>query len=218
MAAVGLAASFVLAATLASTASAHAAKPPTVKHLSCLQRFPTQTMSQYTGAPMAIIGHVYNNPLHSWEYKEGSSGQLTKIGSLCFYQTTEPVPASWPTNGYPDESFVELGYDANPKLWGRFTALYRSNDGAFDGTENYPSSDLPTYSPVALGYGSKAFLLTFDQWTYQGYDAADADGYPEYLYAVVVLSRRHSLLLFAAAGLSATQTKSVATGLLKTDF
>ena len=207
-AAVGLVVSFVLLAIPTGVAGAHKLKQQT-----CLQRFSTTRMSGYSAVPMMLIGKpIKDSATSPWEYRDGSPAQLTKIGTVCIYNNSGTDPVDWPAG---HDAVVGLGYSAKPSLWGKFAAFYRSGLAWFDGHEDYSS----TYSPLKLGHGSKSFLLTFDQWVRYGYSATDdPGGFPEFYYAVIVLSKHHNLLMFSCMGLSAAQTESVASGMLNTGF
>jgi hypothetical protein len=207
-AAVGVVVSFVLLAIPTGVASAHKLKQQT-----CIQRFSTARMSGYSTVPMKLIGKPIKDSVTSpWEYTDDGAAQLTKIGTVCVYTNSGPDPADWPPG---HDAVVGLGYNAKPSLWGKFAAIYRSDSGWFDGHEDYSSA----YSPLKLGNGSKSFLLTFDQWVRYGYSATDdPGGFPEFYYAVIVLSKHHNLLMFSCLGLSAAQTESVASGMLNSGF
>jgi hypothetical protein len=207
-AAVGFVASFALLAIPTGVAGAHRLEQQT-----CLQRFSATKMSGYSTVPMMLIGKPIKDSVTTpWQYMDGSSAQLTKTGTVCVYNNSGVDPVDWPAG---HDAVVGLGYNAKPSLWGKFEAHYRSSLGWFDGHENYHS----TYSPLKLGNGSKSFLLAFDEWTRYGYSATDdPGGFPEFYYAVIVLSKNHNLLMFSCMGLSAAQTESVASGMLSSGF
>ena len=211
--AVGLVVSVVLLAIPTGVASARSVTHKT-KHQTCLTMFSTARMSGYSTVRMKLVGGVTKDSVtQPWEYNDNAADQLTVTGTVCVYANSGPDPAGWP-RGY--DAVVGLGFNAKASHWGAFTATYRAGLGWFDGHMNFG----PTYSALKLGHGSKAFLLTFNLWNfYPGFSATNDPGkFPEFYYAVIVLSKHHNVLMFSCEGLSASQTENVARGVLKSGF
>jgi len=220
VAAILIAASFAAVAVgagIANGASHHLSKKhptkkhPAKKHPTCLQMFPASAASSLAGRKLTLWGGVDSaKQTQPWQYKEGSSAQVTAVGTVCIYKNPGDPPSGWPINA---ESIVGLGFGGKPALWRKFQGLYKSGLGWFNGHWNVSTG---AYSKITLSVPSSAFLLTYDDWTPFGLDASSAPpDLPQNYYVVFAMSKRDNLLMLSCMGATLAQTEQAAVSILR---
>jgi hypothetical protein len=177
-----LSAGLVAALTAPPTATAanhhhhhHAAGP------SCSTFMSTGTVEGMTGVSSKVYGVVKYPTANG--VPDGPRNHVP--GSICQW-----VRSTESNEGLNNTGQILVGYGLTAKDWNQLVSFYKR--GAEDG---YPIGEPnnPTYSPLQLGHGSKAFLITAPLGSAPGYGAAESPGFPSFLYAVTVMTRRHNL-------------------------
>jgi hypothetical protein len=174
LAAITLSAGIAAALTAPPTAAAssHAAGP------SCSTFMSTGTVEGLSGVSSKVLG-VVKYPTADG-IPDGFHNHVP--GSICQW-----VRSTESNEGLNNTGQLLVGYGLTAKDWNQLVSYYKR--GAEGG---YPIGEPnnPTYSPLQLGHGSKAFLITAPL-DFTG--AAESPGFPSFLYAVTVMTRRHNL-------------------------
>jgi len=107
-----------------------------------------------------------------------------------------------------NDAFLNVGYGVSKADWDKIVAGYKAG-GEFDGI------GASQYSPLhqVLGVGTQGFLDRVDMWA--TYGATPPTTFPEYLYAVDVLTRHHNEFQVAFMNVSLAKTETWVINFLK---
>jgi hypothetical protein len=208
----------VIAGALSFTAFASASAKHTPRSTTasleqttnCLTLFPTSRIKAITGIGAKVYYHTfYKSTEGDPPFDYAPTGRIA--GWACSWVAVKP-PWGDP-NLVQNIAWVSAGYGETKANWKKFEAYYRAGPP-------FESLGGTTWGgTVKLGHGSQAFLVTEDLWAYDGLTSGDGNpGFPEYVYVISVLSRRHNALQIAFDNASLAQTKAYAKRILEGSF
>lgn len=125
-------------------------------------------------------------------------------GSTCVWSDTHG-PSSY---RMLETATVNVGYGESLANWSVLAKQYKAS-------QRFDYLGVARYGPLELGHGSQAFLDTIDLWSYYNVKGpAAVGGFPQYMYGITVLTKRHDILQVAFINASLAKTTSVVDGFL----
>jgi len=201
--------------TFAAIASAHRSYVNEMEHdaasvLPCDSYFSTPDISPLTGTAMGPNPYTHRI-VEAW--KAGTDNSMWSIVTTSPRSTIAGSECTWSDKGGAGlgdgdslQAWVAVGYDELQEDWGEMWAhggpAFTSEEGALKATTR-----------VNVGYGSQAYLQTFDLWevTAQSYFVP-----PKYLYALTVMTKNHDLLVLAPGTATRGSVEAAVEHILKT--
>jgi hypothetical protein len=190
----------VLAVPVAGNAQSVGENRANVAIRRCTSYLSTSGVETITGIASKRYADSVYQPVHSDPFPNRLGG------AQCSWLATS---SPWDGGNWLDnDAFLNVGYGVSQKSWNEQVSAYRAG-GEFEdiGTSHY--------SPLGqvLGVGTQGFLDAVDMWSTYG----EAAPFPEYLYAVTVLTRHHNAFQVAFMNVDPSESEMWVINLLKKD-